>query len=457
MNDTSLCLRNIGCLVTCNDKQEILRDIDLIVSDGLIKSIGGSREDGIEEIDASDWIVFPGLINTHHHFFQAFIRNQPQFAWPNDVLTWISRIYPLFSKLTEPCFYHTALICMAELIKYGCTTAFDHQYCFPKHAGTRLVDRQIEAARLLGMRFVAGRGTNTLPASAGGNVPEQMIESTKTFLNDVERLVSLYHSNKLGAMEQIVVAPCQPVNCWPETFIESLGLARDKAIRLHTHLGEGESSVMAERYGKRTVDWMELQGLYGSDIWVAHAWELDAREITHLGELEIGVSHCPAPVFLVGEEITDLPTMMCNDMRIGLGVDGCASNDNSNLAECIRNAYLLQCLVAPQRGHRAPDPSDYLSLATRGGAALLGREDIGELSVGKCADLFAIRKDRLEMVGALEAPQAIPAKLGLSGPTALTMIDGRIVWRDGEFPGLDESKLAFEARVELSRVLDFRG
>ena len=116
MNDTSLCLHNIGCLVTCNDKQEILRDIDLIVSNGLIKSIGGSREDGIEEIDASDWIVFPGLINTHHHFFQAFIRNQPQFAWPNDVLTWISRIYPLFSKLTEPCFYHTALICLAELI-----------------------------------------------------------------------------------------------------------------------------------------------------------------------------------------------------------------------------------------------------------------------------------------------------------------------------------------------------
>ncbi len=346
---------------------------------------------------------------------------------------------------------------MAELIKYGCTTAFDHQYCFPMHAGTRLVDRQIEAARLLGMRFVAGRGANTLPASAGGNVPEQMIESTKTFLNDVERLVSLYHSNKLGAMEQIVVAPCQPVNCWPETFIESLGLARDKAIQLHTHLGEGESSVMAERYGKRTVDWMELQGLYGSDIWVAHAWELDAREITHLGELEIGVSHCPAPIFLVGEEITDLPTMMSSDMRIGLGVDGCASNDNSNLAECIRNAYLLQCLVASQRGHRAPDPSDYLSLATRGGAALLGREDIGDLSVGKCADLFAIRKDRLDMVGALEAPQAIPAKLGLSGPTALTMIDGRIVWRDGEFPGLDESKLAFEARVELSRVLDFSG
>ena len=149
--------------------------------------------------------------------------------------------------------------------------------------------------------------------------------------------------------------------------------------------------------------------------------------------------------------------MMASDMRIGLGVDGCASNDNSNLAECIRNAFLLQCLVASQRGHRAPDPSDYLSLATRGGAALLGREDIGDLSVGKCADLFAIRKDRLDMVGALEAPQAIPAKLGLSGPTALTMIDGRIVWRDGEFPGLDESKLAFEARVELSRVLDFRG
>ena len=453
MNEIN-CLRNIAYLVVGNEEGEVLRNVDMVIKEGMIHSIGHGicDNDDFSFIDASRWIIYPGLVNTHHHFFQAFFRNQPEFRWPEDVLGWIRRIYPLFAKLNESSFYHTAIICIAELIKNGCTTAFDHQYCYPKHAGTYLADRQFEAARLLGMRFVAGRGANTLPPCEGGIVPAEMVESTSSFLRDVERLVKDYHSNAPGSMEQVVVAPCQPVNCREQTFEEAFLLARESGIRFHTHLGEGESPVMQKLHGIRSAEWMEKIGIFGSDVWVAHAWELDENEIARLGELNIGVSHCPAPVFLVGEQVTDLRRMMLADIRIGLGVDGCASNDNSNLAECIRTSYLLQCLVASRRGYSAPDPEDYLKFATRGGASLLGRSDIGELSAGKCADLFALNVDRLDMVGGLQAPSAIPAKLGIGGPTAMTMIQGRIVWRDGEFPGLDEGALTEQARIELSRI-----
>ncbi len=452
MEGGTVCLRNVAVLVTGDAARTVHRNVDVLVEDGFIRRIGADLPSSGECLDASRWVVYPGLVNTHHHFFQAFVRNRSEFAWPCDVLSWIARIYPEFARLTEPCFYHTALVCMADLIKHGCTTAFDHQYCFPRHAGKYLVDQQFRAADLLGMRYVAGRGANTLPEEHGGNVPADMVETTSAFLGDVERLVETYHSAEPGAMRQVVVAPCQPVNCWEATFVESLALALDKGIRLHTHLGEGESETLAQRIGERSVAWLERIGLHGADVWVAHAWDLTSEEIARLGALDVGVSHCPAPVFLVGEAVTDLRTMQQAGVRLGLGVDGCASNDGSNLAECIRTAYLLQCLVASARGFTAPDPVDYLEMATRGGAALLGRSDIGELAEGKCADLFAVNIDRLDLVGALDAPDALPAKIGLGDATAMTMINGRVVWQNGEFPGLDEAQLAAQAQAALDTV-----
>ncbi len=448
----TLCLKNVALLVSGDEARSVHADVDVLIEDGFIKRIGPALPWEGATLDASRWVVFPGLVNTHHHFFQAFVRNRPEFPWPCDVLSWIARIYPEFAKLTETCFYHTALVCMADLIKHGCTTAFDHQYCFPRHAGSYLVDEQFRAADLLGMRFVAGRGANTLPQAEGGNVPEPMVETTSEFLNDVERLVSAYHGSHPGAMRQVVVAPCQPVNCHEATFVEALALARDAGIQLHTHLGEGESATLAQRIGERSVAWLERIGCYGPDVWVAHAWDLTGAEIARLGILDVGVSHCPAPVFLVGENVTDLRAMQQAGVRLGLGVDGCASNDGSSLSETLRTAYLLQCLVATARGYGAPDPVDYLEMATRGGAALLGRTDIGKLAEGMCADLFAVRTDRLELVGALGAPAALPAKLGLGDCTAMTMINGRVVWQDGEFPGLDEGRLAAQARDEFLSV-----
>ena len=244
----------------------VLRDQDILIDGRAIAAIGpnlsaGPLPAGTQVIDATGWFVYPGLINTHHHFFQTFVRNRANLDWTKlSVLQWLDRIYPIFSRLTEECFYHSSVVAMAELIKHGCTTAFDHQYNFPRHAGSRIIDRQFEAADLFGLRFHAGRGGNTLPKAEGSTIPDEMLESTDGFLADCERVIDQYHDAGEFSLRQVVIAPCQPVNCYRETFVESVRLARDKGVFLHSHVGEGESPVMQARTGKRTVDYLEEMG-----------------------------------------------------------------------------------------------------------------------------------------------------------------------------------------------------
>lgn len=317
-------------------------------------------------------------MNTHHHFFQTFVRNRADLDWTKlSVIEWLDLIYPIFSRLDEACFYHSSLTAMAELIKHGCTTAMDHQYCFPRHAGKRLIDRQFEAAARLGLRFHAGRGGNTLPKSQGSTIPDEMLETTDEFISDCARVIETYHDASPFSMSQVVVAPCQPVNCYRDTMVESVALARATGTILHTHVGEGESDVIAQVHGKRTVDYLQDLGFAGPDVFYAHCWELTQAELSSLAASGTGVSHCPEPVYLVGAEVTDIPAMSALGVRVGLGADGAASNDNSNLMHCIHSGYMLQCLVAAGRDHPVPPPGDFLRYATTGGADLLGRADIG--------------------------------------------------------------------------------
>ena len=437
----------------------VLRDQDILIDGPAITAIGpnlsaGPLPAGTQVIDATGWFVYPGLINTHHHFFQTFVRNRADLDWTKlSVLQWLDRIYPIFSRLTEECFYHSSVVAMAELIKHGCTTAFDHQYNFPRHAGSRIVDRQFEAADLFGLRFHAGRGGNTLPKAEGSTIPDEMLESTDGFLADCERVIDQYHDAGEFSLRQVVIAPCQPVNCYRETFVESVRLARDKGVFLHSHVGEGESPVMLARTGKRTVDYLEEMGFCGPDTFYAHAWELTHTELAQLAASNTGVSHCPEPVYLVGAEVTDIPAMQAMGLRIGLGVDGAASNDNSNLMHCIHSAYMLQCLVASGRRHPVPDPGQFLHYATQGGADLLGRRDIGSLGVGLAADLFAIDTRKMDYVGTRHDPVSLIAKVGIGTTTDLTMANGRILWQNGTFPGLDEGKLFAQAEAALHRTL----
>jgi hydroxyatrazine ethylaminohydrolase len=454
---TATLFKSCEAIVT-SAAEPVLWRHDLLVEDGAIKAIGPdlSRElpEKCEVIDAAGMFIYPGLVNTHHHFFQCFVRNRAELDWTRySVIEWLDLIYPIFSRLTEDCFYHSSVVAMAELIKHGCTTAFDHQYCFPNHAGTRIIDRQFEAAELMGIRFHAGRGGNTLPKSEGSTIPDAMLETTDAFIGDCERVIDAYHDAGPLAMRQVAVAPCQPVNCYKETFEESVRLARDKGVILHSHVGEGESHVIEQVHGKRTVEYCEEIGFAGPDTFYAHGWELTRSELAQMARSGTGLSHCPEPVYLVGAQVTDIPAMDALGVRIGLGADGAASNDNSNLMHCVHSAYMLQCLKASSREDLVPTPARFLSYATEGGASLLGRSDIGALRPGMAADLFAIDTRKLDYIGTRHDPISLIAKVGIGTTVDLTMINGRIVWQNGAFPHLDEMALFHAAEKALHEIL----
>ena len=454
---TAILLKGCAAIVT-SVSEPVLWDHDILCEDGAIVSIGPELKriapEKAEVIDGSGLFVYPGLVNTHHHFFQCFVRNRAELDWTRySVIEWLDRVYPIFSRLTEDCFYHSSVVAMAELIKHGCTTAFDHQYCFPRHAGSRIIDRQFEAAEMMGIRFHAGRGGNTLPKSEGSTIPDEMLETTDEFIADCARAIYAYHQSEPLAMRKVAVAPCQPVNCYRETFVESVALARDKGVILHSHVGEGESAVIEQVHGMRTVDYCESLGFSGPDTFYAHCWELTRDELKSMSASGTGVSHCSEPVYLVGAEVTDIPAMDALNVRIGLGCDGAASNDNSNLMHAVHSSYMLQCLAASSREDEVPKPASFLAYATEGGASLLGRSDIGALRPGMAADLFAIDTRKLDYVGTRHDPVSLVAKVGIGGPVDLTMINGRIVWKNGAFPHLDEAALFAAAEDKLHNIL----
>jgi len=441
-------IKNAKAVVSCDNEDRILRNCDILIQGPKILGIGpGLNDDEAEIISAEGKFVYPGLINTHHHFFQTFVRNLMTVDYPNiTVIQWLDEIYRIFKMITSEAIYYSSLTALTDLIKHGCTTAFDHQYCFPNTTTKKLVDRQMEAAALLGIRYHAGRGANTLPREKGSTIPTEMLETTDEFLQDCERLIGLYHDPAEFSMSQVVIAPCQPVNCYKETFIESAALARDKGVFLHTHLGEGENELMQKRWGKRTLEWCEEIGFTGPDVWYAHGWELTPAEYRRMAKDGTGLSHCPAPATLGGFPILDIPAMQKAGLPLSLGCDGSSTNDSSNLLDSLRMAYLMQCFHSKQRGG-SPSPYEMLKIATTGGAAMMGRKDLGSLEVGKGADLFMVDMNKLEMAGTSHDPANLLARTGVTGPVYLTMINGKVVYKDGILTGIDEEKLLREAET----------
>lgn len=449
-----LLIQNAGAIVTCDASDRVLHGADILVEGPAITRIGdGISPAGAEVLDAHGAFIYPGLVNTHHHFFQTFVRNLMAVDYPNlTVLDWIAKIYEIFKLVDSEVIYYSSLVAMADLVKHGCTCAFDHQYCFPRAAGKKLVDRQFEASERIGIRYHAGRGANTLPKAEGSTIPDEMLESTDEFLGDCERLIAAFHDSAPFSMRQIVVSPCQPINCRRETFVESLALARSHNVRMHTHLGEGENPPMVERWGMRTLAWCEKIGFVGPDIWYAHGWELTPEEYRVMASTGTGLSHCPAPAVLGGFPIIDIPAMRAAGMTLGLGCDGSATNDGSSLLDTLRMAYLMQAYHSKSRGS-CPRPYDMLKIATVGGARLLGRHDLGSLEVGKAADLFMVDAAKLELAGATHDPANLLARTAVTGPVALTMVNGKVVYQNGRISGIDEEKLAAEADQACTRAI----
>ena len=431
----SLLLHNATLLVAMDDADTRIEDGGLYIEDGGIRQVGPTAdlpETADRVIDAREMVLLPGLVNTHHHFFQTLTRNLPA-AQNADLFTWLKVHYPIWAGLTPEAMTVSAKIAIAELLLSGCTTTSDHTYLWPN--GSRL-DDQIAAAVDLGIRFHAARGSMSVGESGGGLPPDAVVENEDAILRDSRRLIETYHDPNPFAMLRIVLAPCSPFSVSPDLMRESVALARAYGVHSHTHLAEtlDEAAYCAATFGQTPVELAETLGWTGDDVWHAHVVHAAPEEIGRLGRTRTGIAHCPSSNMRLASGIAPVRSWLTAGVRVGLGVDGSASNDGSHLLAEARQAMLLQRVGGDPAALTA---FDALRLATRGGAATLGRDDIGHLAPGMAADLIGYRLDRLGFAGgAVHDPLA--ALVFCQPPSVdLSIVNGRVLIEDGSLVGVE--------------------
>lgn len=447
-------IKNVKYIVTCDEQDNLYKDGYIYIEDGVIREIGDKFNNNLlpdEIIDGTGMIAYPGLINTHHHLYQYFTRNLPQVQ-NMELFSWLKTLYEIWKNIDEDVIKFSSLLGMGELMKYGCTTCFDHHYVFPNEISDNLIDVQFEAATTLGIRMHASRGSMNLSKKDGGLPPDTVVQTIDSILKDSQRLVEKYHDENFGSMRQIALAPCSPFSVSSDLLKESAVLARSLNVRLHTHLAEtlDEEKYTMERYGVRPLEYMSNLGWIGKDVWYAHGIHFNEQELKLLAETHTGVAHCPVSNMKLSSGIARIPEMLGLGVPVGLAVDGSASNDASNLLEEIRVSYLLHRLNSSSL---APSGYDILKIATNGSAKILGRTDIGQLSTGKMADLFMIDSNSSELVGADFDPKSMLGTIGIKKPVALTMIGGKIVVKNGGLKNIDEEKTAHEGRNVVNKLL----
>ncbi|MDD3717005.1 MAG: 8-oxoguanine deaminase [Candidatus Marinimicrobia bacterium] len=401
-------------------------------------------------IDASRMLVLPGFVNTHHHFFQTLTRNILA-TQRSELFDWLKLNYEIWRGISGEAFYISAKTAMAELMKTGCSTSSDHLYLFPRDAEASLIDREISAAGELGMRFHPTRGSMSLSVKDGGLPPEDVVQDEEAIFNDIERLVKRYHDPRDAAMLKIALAPCSPFSVTPSSMRKTVDVAEKYGLQIHTHLAEtrDEEQFCLDKFGKRPFKFMQDLGWIRSNAWFAHSIYLNDAEITAAGKAAAGVAHCPSSNMRLGSGIARIREMLDAGVSVGIGVDGSASNDASNMLLEIRNAMLISRLRAPKYWLNT---EEVLWMATRGGAKALGRGDIGQILPGKCADICMISMDRLEYAGAAHDPAAAVVFNAALEPVDWLLVNGEIVVKKGKITGLDEPGL-IRRQQELSAAL----
>jgi 8-oxoguanine deaminase len=406
---STLLVKHAEVLVTMDRDRREFRDGGLFARDGFVEQVGptGSLPTVADEtLDVSGMILLPGLVNTHHHLYQSLTRAVPE-AQDAPLFDWLRALYPIWARLTPDDVDLSTRTGLLELAHSGCTTVFDHQYLWPNGSS---VDDQVAAAHEVGVRFHVSRGSMSLGESAGGLPPDSVVEDEDAILEDCIRAIDAHHDPAPGSMTQVVLAPCSPFSVTTDLMRASADLARDKGVRLHTHLAEtsDEEAFCLERYGKRPVALAESLGWTGDDVWFAHGVFVAADEIARMAAAGTGVAHCPTSNMRLASGIAPVAAYLESGVAVGLGVDGSASNDAGNLLAEARQAMLVARLAAsPSLGGGPQMPArTALEMATVGGARLLGRDDIGSLEPGKCADFFTLDLHRVEYAGALHDPVA---------------------------------------------------
>jgi cytosine/adenosine deaminase-related metal-dependent hydrolase len=404
---STLLVKNIHTLVTLDAERREIRNGAVVVQDHAIAQVGTTQDlpptaDDVLDLQGRH-IVLPGLINTHHHFYQTLTRVIPA-AQDCTLFHWLQSLYPIWANLTPEAIYISAQMAAAELMLSGCTTASDHLYIYPN--GCRL-DDEIRAIQAIGLRFHPTRGSMSVGESKGGLPPDSVVENEADILKDSQRLIEHYHDNSRYSMLRMALAPCSPFSVTPDLMRESATLARSyPGVRLHTHLAENQSDIdySLATFGMIPGDYAESVGWLGNDVWHAHCVKLDDRSIQKFGQTGTGVSHCPSSNARLASGIAPIRQMLDAGVPVSLGVDGSASNDAGNMLQEARTAFLLARVR--ESSAAAMTARDILEVATLGGARVLGRDDVGAIAVGMAADFIAINLDRPQFAGALHDPVA---------------------------------------------------
>jgi cytosine/adenosine deaminase-related metal-dependent hydrolase len=450
---TTLLIRNARLLVTMDDARREIADGGVFVRDNVIEAVGPSDElptTADEVIDASDQVVIPGLVNTHHHMYQSLTRAiRP--AQDRELFGWLQMLYPIWAGLTPEMTRVSTQTAMAELLLSGATTSSDHLYIYPN--GTRL-DDSIEAAAEIGMRFHAARGSMSVGQSQGGLPPDRVVEREDAILKDTQRLIERWHNPGRFAMQRIVVAPCSPFSVSRELMRDSALLAREHGVSLHTHLAENDNDIAytREKFNCTPAEYAEQLGWLGRDVWCAHCVKLDDAGIRLFARTGTGVAHCPCSNMRLASGIAPIRAMRDAGVPVGIGVDGSASNDSGHMLAEVRQALLLQRVAhGAEKGPSAMSAREALEIATRGGAQVLNRDDIGQLAPGMAADIVTVPLDEIGMAGGLHDPLA--ALLFCHVPRVKhSIVNGRVVVRDGRLTTVDLPQL-IERHNPLARDL----
>jgi len=425
-------IKNPLFIATMNDNMDEWSGGHILIEDDKIVSIGNKPYHGYydEDIDAEGMVVLPGFINTHHHLYQSLTRNIPHMQ-DEELFPWLVNHYEVWREVNDEAISISAKTGLLEMMLSGVTTSSDHLYLFPSKCNNELIDLEIKAAQELGIRFQPTRGSMSLSKKDGGLPPDDVVQTEDVIMKDCLRLINKYHDPSAGAMIRISLAPCSPFSVTPELMKQTAEMAKEKNLMFHTHLAEtiDEENFCIEKFGARPAAYLDSLGWISGNSWVAHAVHLSDEEIKQMGECGMGISHCPSSNMCLGSGIARIKEMLKAGVAVSLAVDGSASNDSSNMLSEIRQAMLLSRLRKPEFWLTA---REVLRIATRGGAAALGRDDVGELSVGKQADIAFFSVDKLEYAGSLSDPLAALVFTQRMRPVDHLIINGKIQIKDGE-------------------------
>ena len=437
-------LENCLAVATVNAADAVLRDADILVRDNRIVAVGTGLDADVDEvIDCSGKVALPGFVNTHHHLFQILTRNLPAVQ-DAKLFDWLVYLYEIWRGITPDAVYASAMAGLAELALTGCTTAADHLYLFPRATSRHLIDEEIRAAQELGLRFHPTRGSMSRGKSRGGLPPDDVVQTEQEILADSERVIAAYHDPAPFSMCRLSLAPCSPFSVTTELLRDTAAMARAQRVQLHTHLCEtiDEEEYCRQTHGMRPVEYMQSVGWLGDDVWYAHGIYFNEAEIALLGQTHTGIAHCPTSNLRLGSGIAPVRALLDAGAPVGIAVDGSASNDSSNMLKEVQLALLIHRIKS---GVASMPVRQALRMATRGGAAVLGREDIGSIEPGKAADIALFDVDTLAYAGALSDPVAAVFFCGFDQRAWLTMVNGRIIVRDKQLVEFDEAEIAQNA------------